>query len=238
MYWLDNNTGIPTAPTIPPVISAVKRYFTNGGAGVQPSVPEDFWFNMVTDELLGVLDMAGIAPDKDDLGQLAKAIQSIAFSAYPVGAPIPWPTAVPPSGFLVMNGQSFNPATYPKLALAYSSGVLPDLRGESIRGWDNGRGIDAGRTLLSLQMDAFQGFDPVAATAFGNDLGSAGGATYYNGSGGTIPSTIPWDATAVAPDSKSAGRGFIAADGVHGIPRVASETRPRNISYYYIVRAA
>ena len=151
MYWLDNNTGIPTAPTIPPVISAAKRYFTNGGAGVQPSVPEDFWFNMVTDELLGVLDMAGIAPDKDDLGQLAKAIQSIAFSAYPVGAPIPWPTAVPPPGFVAMTGQSFSSAIYPKLAEAYPSLVLPDLRAGFIRGWDNGLGVDPGRQLLTFQ---------------------------------------------------------------------------------------
>ena len=128
MYWLDNNTGISTAPTPPAVISLTKRFFTNGGLGEQPSIPEDFWFNMVQEELLGVLTMAGIAPAKSDLGQLAKAIQSIAFSAYPVGAPIPWPTSVPPSGFLTMAGQSFSDAIYPKLALVYPALVLPHVQ--------------------------------------------------------------------------------------------------------------
>lgn len=214
MYWLDNNTGIPTAPTTPPVISAAKRYFTNGGAGVQPSVPEDFWFNMVTDELLGVLDMAGIAPDKDDLGQLAKAIQAIAFSAYPVGAPIPWPTAVPPSGFLVLNGQSFSTVTYPKLALAYPSGSLPDLRAEFIRGWDNGRGIDAGRALLSSQADSIGPHIHNVKSAQG--LISAGSSNYLLPTGSSIGT--------LSPTSNNEPLGV--------------ETRPRNIPFSYIVRAA
>ncbi len=69
MYWIDNNTGISTAPTPPAVISLIKKYFTNGGAGEQPSIPEDFWFNMIQEELLGVLTMAGIAPVKGCSGQ-------------------------------------------------------------------------------------------------------------------------------------------------------------------------
>lgn len=153
MYWIDNNTGISTAPTPPAVISLIKKYFTNGGAGEQPSIPEDFWFNMIQEELLGVLTMAGIAPVKGDLNQVAKAIQSIAFSAYPVGSPIPWPTAVPPTGFLAMTGQSFSSTTYPRLALAYPTLVLPDMRAEFIRGWDGGRGVDPSRVLLSSQGD-------------------------------------------------------------------------------------
>lgn len=224
MYWLDNNTGIPTAPTIPPVISAAKRYFTNGGAGVQPSVPEDFWFNMITDELLGVLDMAGIAPDKDDLGQLAKAIQSIAFSAYPVGSPIPWPTAVPPSGFIALIGQSFSAATYPKLAVAYPSLVLPDMRGQFIRGFDAGKGIDPGRSLLTLQgfLTAPNGLAVLAQRSKGAP-GSPmpvvnGGNNFFlfhsNGSGALYDDTT-----------------------LSSVVSTNQETRPVNISFYYIVRA-
>ena len=74
MYWIDNNTGIPTPPSTPAVVSPSKRYFTNGGAGVQPTTPEDFWFHMVQEELLGVLTMAGIAPNKSDLNQVAAAL--------------------------------------------------------------------------------------------------------------------------------------------------------------------
>lgn len=214
MYWLDNNTGISTAPTTPAVISLTKRFFTNGGAGEQPSIPEDFWFNMVQEELLGVLTMAGIAPVKNDLGQVAKAIQSIAFSAYPVGAPIPWPTAVPPAGCLVMNGQSFSTSTYPKLAQAYPSGVLPDLRAEFIRGWDNSRGIDAGRSLLSLQLDSVQ--PHIHNTKAAQGLISAGSSNYLQpigSSGGSLSATSSSEP-------------------------VGTETRPRNISFNYIVRAA
>ncbi|WP_410403700.1 tail fiber protein [Escherichia coli] len=69
-------------------------------------------------------------------------------SALPVGVPVPWPLETPPTGWLKCNGAAFSSEMYPKLAKAYPTNKLPDLRGEFIRGWDDGRGIDAGRTLL------------------------------------------------------------------------------------------
>ncbi|MEF4864527.1 tail fiber protein, partial [Escherichia coli] len=72
-------------------------------------------------------------------------------SALPVGAPVPWPSETPPTGWLKCNGAPFSAEEYPKLAKAYPANKLPDLRGEFIRGWDDGRGIDSGRTLLSAQ---------------------------------------------------------------------------------------
>lgn len=77
-------------------------------------------------------------------------------SALPVGVPVPWPLAIPPTGWLKYNGASFDKSKFPKLAAVYPSGVLPDLRGEFIRGWDDGRGIDAARVLLSAQGFAFE----------------------------------------------------------------------------------
>lgn len=230
MYWLDNNTGITTAPDAPPVISATKRFFTNGGSGVPPSVPEDFWFHMIQEELLGVLTMAGIAPAKGDLNQVAKAIQSIAFSAYPVGSPIPWPLAVPPTGFLVLNGQSFSLVNYPKLAAAYPSGVLPDLRAEFIRGWDNGRGIDVGRNLLSTQAG-----DNLAHGHF--DQFSKGG-----NAGGTVESGTAFAKAIYGPADPSLFKAPVAgwtgpSAGLYSSSS-GSEARPRNISFNYIVRAA
>ena len=74
----------------------------------------------------------------------------------PVGFPLPWPQATPPDGWLKCNGAAFDKAKYPKLAVAYPSGNLPDLRGEFLRGWDDGRGVDAGRALLSAQGFAFE----------------------------------------------------------------------------------
>lgn len=223
MYWLDNNTGITTAPDVPAVISETKRFFTNGGSGVPPSVPEDFWFHMIQEELLGVLTMAGIAPAKGDLNQVAKAIQSIAFSAYPIGAPIPWPTTVPPAGFLAMTGQSFSAVAYPKLAQAYPSLVLPDMRAEFIRGWDDGRGVDSGRSLLSTQSGSIESHAHRVTIGFNTDANK------------NVLGTSAGDPLAV----KSVDAGTTTTPTSTRVEATGgAETRPRNIAYNYIVRAA
>lgn len=227
MYWIDNNTGIPTPPSTPAVVSLSKRYFTNGGAGVQPSTPEDFWFHMVQEELLGILTLAGVTPDKSDLNQVAKAIQSIAFSAYPVGAPIPWPTDVPPSGFLAMTGQSFSATTYPKLALAYPALVLPDMRAFSIRGFDAGRGIDAGRVILSEQGDAGR---ELTGSFNGVDIANPVGAT------GCFSSTVQVSTPAAESFTAAAKHNRIDFKASNQIP-VANEFRIKTIAFFYVVRA-
>lgn len=77
-------------------------------------------------------------PDKplfvQNLG-LAEAIQNL----FPVGAPIPWPSDTIPAGYALMQGQSFDKSAYPLLALAYPSGIIPDLRRLVIKGAGNGR---------------------------------------------------------------------------------------------------
>lgn len=77
-------------------------------------------------------------PDKplfvQNLG-LAEAIQNL----FPVGAPIPWTSDTIPAGYALMQGQTFNKDVYPLLAIAYPSGVIPDLRGLVIKGAGNGR---------------------------------------------------------------------------------------------------
>nr|WP_072253735.1 tail fiber protein [Escherichia coli] len=72
-------------------------------------------------------------------------------SALPVGVPVPWPTATPPAGWLQCDGATFTKEQYPVLARVYPTLRLPDLRGEFIRGWDDGRKVDTGRKLLSAQ---------------------------------------------------------------------------------------
>lgn len=237
MYWLDNNTGIATPPSTPAVVSSSKRYFTNGGAGVQPSTPGDFWFHMVQEELLGILTLAGITPDKADLNQVAKAIQSIAFSAYPVGAPIPWPTAVPPSGFLAMIGQSFSATTYPMLAQAYPSLTLPDMRAEFIRGWDGGRGVDSGRAIRSSQSDAMRNLTgSITSDAIKDGTTQSSGllgSGVFSGAGSSVAGV------AVQGINYAPGNNFrtLNFDASSVVP-TSTENRPRNIAYNYIVRAA
>lgn len=77
MYWPDTQTGVDVEPARKPVASAVRKYFTEGGAGVRPTVPGGDWFNAITNEVLNVLDAAGIDPSKTDDDQLLLAIQRI-----------------------------------------------------------------------------------------------------------------------------------------------------------------
>ncbi|AXF77450.1 phage tail protein [Erwinia tracheiphila] len=143
----------------------------------------------------------------------------------PVGFPLPWPTATAPAGWLKCNGAAFDKAKYPALAVAYPSGSLPDLRGEFIRGADDGRGMDAGRSVLSAQNDAMG----VSYASNGLTVKNILVLTNRTGSG------------ADAIDGLAAGDAF--ADGGQTSSarlsvRSANETRPRNIAFNYIVRAA
>nr|WP_233977263.1 tail fiber protein [Pectobacterium versatile] len=140
------------------------------------------------------------------------------------GMPLPFPGAVAPAGWLKCNGQSFDKTLYPVLASRYPSGVLPDLRGEFVRGWDDGRGVDTGRALLSAQSDAIRNitgrFNPggngVSADSELFTAGPWGQAS--NGGAAGDSALITFDASKVVP--------------------VANENRPRNIAFNYIVRAA
>ncbi|GJB59026.1 hypothetical protein [Aeromonas caviae] len=77
MYWPDTQTGVDVEPARKPVASAVRKFFTEGGLGQAPTVPGGDWFNQITNELLNVLDAAGIDPSKTDDDQLLQAINGI-----------------------------------------------------------------------------------------------------------------------------------------------------------------
>ena len=72
--------------------------------------------------------------------------------------PLAYPKSTPPSGYLAMMGQAISESTYPKLYALYGA-TLPDLRGQFLRGLDYGRGIDAGRVVLSEQLDEIKSHD-------------------------------------------------------------------------------
>ncbi|EFI6213747.1 phage tail protein [Escherichia coli] len=163
-------------------------------------------------------------------------------SALPVGVPVPWPSATPPTGWLKCNGAAFSAEEYPELAKAYPTNKLPDLRGEFIRGWDDGRGIDTGRALLNWQphtildhahyMELWTG-DGLAAGSAREGVNPGILATY--GDGGIVKTDEPGlkvPSSLRAISSRSVKRyGEISEN-------VGTETRPRNIAFNYIVRAA
>ncbi|EKD9955275.1 prophage tail fiber N-terminal domain-containing protein [Escherichia coli] len=86
--------------------------------------------------------------------------------SYPVGAPIPWPSDTVPSGYALMQGQTFDKSAYPKLAIAYPSGVIPDLRGWTIKGKPA-----SGRAVLSQEQDGIKSHAH-SASASSTDLGT------------------------------------------------------------------
>ena len=127
-----------------------------------------------------------------------------------------------PTGYLKANGALVSRATYAALFAAigttYGAGdgsttfALPDLRGEFIRGWSDGRSVDSGRAFGSAQLDAMQGHIHSVA-----DISHLGGG-------------FPAGPDANAYGSNTRFSGGPLNDGTNGTPRVASETRARNIA--------
>ncbi|EOA2973208.1 TPA: phage tail protein [Yersinia enterocolitica] len=146
-------------------------------------------------------------PSHEDVRTLIDAV-------FPIGVPMPYPLANIPATvqgivFFKMNGGSFNVTTYPKLAAKYPTGVLPDLRGEFIRGFDDGRGVRADQNLLGWQGHGIQSHNH--------------GITNFEVRGVTGGPTSAW---------------FTSGNGVATSNSGGDETRPRNIAFNYIVRAA
>ncbi|EEQ7575563.1 tail fiber protein [Escherichia coli] len=86
--------------------------------------------------------------------------------SFPVGAAIPWPSDSVPTGYTVMQGQTFDKTVYPLLAVAYPSGVIPDMRGWTIKGKPA-----SGRAVLSQEQDGIKSHSH-SASASSTDLGT------------------------------------------------------------------
>ncbi|HCW3069612.1 TPA: tail fiber protein [Citrobacter freundii] len=177
-------------------------------------------------------DLTSVGRDIIGKGTIADILTYLGLgegSALPVGVPVPWPSATPPTGWLKCNGAPFTASEYPKLAKAYPTNKLPDLRGEFIRGWDDGRGVDSGRALNSWQ-------DSDNKSHQHEDDYSSGGTP-----GGTLGT-----ASAFAKKYYSGGEYYGrtengwtgASNGLRTTPTGGLESRPRNVSFNYIVRAA
>lgn len=210
-------------------------------------------------ELLNVLGGAHIQPDPKKTDQLLTALRALLLSrknpfgdiksdgtvqtalenlglgegsALPVGVPVPWPSATPPTGWLKCNGAAFSAEEYPELAKAYPTNKLPDLRGEFIRGWDDGRGVDVGRAILSSQGDAIR-----------NIIGKFGNTQLYpsiycdGAFGVTVENVSQTLGLTLAPSGTGNGTVNFSFDASKIVP-VATENRPRNVAFNFIVRAA
>lgn len=147
----------------------------------------------------------------------------------PAGAGMFWPTATPPTGWVEAKGQSTSGMS--AAIISIYGATLPDMRGQFPRGWDDGAGVDPGRTLLSTQTDAIASHsvsvaitDPTHAHTVPSDAGFAGTSATLAGSnlGGDTSNVT---STAVAT-------GITAAGTYTG----ASETRPKNVAWMFIIK--
>jgi microcystin-dependent protein len=178
--------------------------------------------------------LAGLTGAADKIpmfsGAGAMSLINLADTAPPSGAIIGFAANSPPTSWLECNGAAISRTTYAALFAVISTtwGVgdgsttfnIPDLRGEFIRGWDNGKGTDSGRAFASSQTDAFQGHHHDIST--NNNNGSAGsGAAYTTQAETSVRTNLVED-----PNN----------DGVNGTPRTAAETRPRNFALMYCIK--
>ncbi|MFL7761995.1 tail fiber protein, partial [Escherichia coli] len=246
---------------------AGKNGFTRGNpqTGTPATDLDDDYFDMLQEELCSVVEASGASLEKGRHDQLLTALRALLLSrknpfgdiksdgtvktalenlglgegsALPVGVPVPWPSATPPTGWLKCNGAPFSAEEYPKLAKAYPKLKLPDLRGEFIRGWDDGRGVDSARLLLSSQAASILEHNHEMHGWTGNplmarDVYSSGSSVFAVqlsiGDGGLLYS---WkDGSGTTNDSKRMDRTNHVSSG-------AGDGSPRNIAFNYIVRAA
>ncbi|MBJ9163407.1 tail fiber protein [Citrobacter farmeri] len=154
-----------------------------------------------------------------------------------IGIPFFWPLAAMPNTvmdewsdmvFLKPNGASFSATEYPKLAKVWTGLIIPDMRGEFPRIWDDGRGVDAGRALLSAQGDAVQSI-----------TGSIGRLQMLRDVSYSGPFSIQ-DSILSTGLTPSTSGGYGAANynfDISRVARTAAETRSRNIALNFLVRA-
>jgi microcystin-dependent protein len=212
---------INTATKAVDLHGAGKHGFKDGnvGLGIAPTAFEAAWCNGVQEELLALIEAAGITPSSAVLNQVSSALQNIYGDG--VGKIDFFPFASAPTGYVKANGAILNRTSFPRLFSKYGTtfgpgdGVTtfgtPDWRGEFFRALDDGRGVDVGRVLNSFQAHMF------ASHTHGPSGGQAGFMS------NSFPSTL---------GTGGAGAGFIgeafqmSVTGASG----GTETRPRNVA--------
>ena len=217
------DTGVgPLALSVDPVSAlqvTTKQYVDTGLATKQASLGFTP-VNKTGDTMTGILTLSAgpvNALDASTKAYVDAQVVAAGPGLVPAGAVMAFYRSTPPTGWIECNGQSA--AAYPNL-VAIGVITTPDLRGEFVRGWDNGRGVDPGRALGTSQADAFQGhyhnfYSDSEQTTNGGGGRSVRGKNFLQLSG-TVAEPI--------------------TDGSSGTPRTASETRPKNIALMYCIK--
>mgnify|MGYP006921298388 CR=1 FL=1 len=182
--------------------------------------------------------------DKIDFGSIS-SVSSEADEDSNAGIVVAWPGEVLKKNSLWCDGAEYDAKKYLATAKAlwsptkgmyiyggsgvYPNGTFktPDIRGYFIRGLDGGRGVDIGRILGSLQADALQGHIHQVVSSAGGNINRPEGGTV-----GGVSATPPAAPIGTATPTYAS---TMLNNGVDGVPRTASETRPMNIALNYII---
>jgi phage-related tail fiber protein len=167
----------------------------------------------------------------------------------PVGTVIPFAKDVLHNGYLECDGTPISRDTYSALfafiGTHYGDGDgsttfnLPDLRGEFIRGWDNGRGVDVSRNIGTSQAEEVE---PHNHSASSNSTGSHSHDIYERGSDNCgLGSLWSVDRFRKCDDRGPSRNGTILSSGSHSHTitvdnSTGTETRPRNIALMYCIK--
>ena len=177
----------------------------------------------------------------DANGNLKDSGGSIVSVAPPVGSVTMYAASTAPDGWLECDGSNVNRATFPNLfdaiGTTFGSGDgsttfgLPDLRGEFVRGWDNGRGIDSGRSFGTDQLDQMQRITGRVIATRGGGISGRTGALVKSEEVGS-------DSSSSGDNRRQARIEFDSADSPNARTSATTdgETRPRNISLMYIIK--
>lgn len=219
-----NFLGVPTAPTVAGTSDNSTKIATTGFVQAVRALLAPLASPAFTGTPTAPTPSAG-----DNSTKLATTafVQS---EGVPVGASIIWNASSPPANYLEENGASLSTSTYATLfaAIGYTFGGagasfnLPDSRGEFVRGWDDGRGVDPARTLGSTQ-----------AAALGSHSHNTGIGAIDNTAGiyGFTAADVPGAASACYQKQSSAPTAQEITSSTGG-----AETRPTNIAKMFCIK--
>ena len=224
-YNIANQTAPSARTDINNALAAIVS--NNSGTSAPATVFANQWWYDTTNNILYFRNEGNTA--WIEIGELNQVNNKFFSSGTPSGAVMTFAQSSAPTGWLKANGATISRTTYASLFSAigttYGAGNgtttfgLPDLRGEFIRGWDDSRGIDSGRSLGSAQGEALKSHKHIN----GNTTNSGGADLYGNASGYNTADSIGQTTT----------NGTISAytETVGG-----TETRPRNIALLYCIK--
>ena len=144
-------------------------------------------------------------------------------NSMPIGSVISYAGSTAPDGYFECNGSSFSNGTYPKLYQALGGNKVPDLRGQFVRGWDHGAGVDSGRVLGSAQGDAIRDITASVELAHMYALQATGAFTLSSTGNANWVGTVP-------------GIRYRLRFQASKVVPTADENRPKNISYLACIK--